>query len=347
MFLFGSNKLVALDIGTSSIKLAEIDQTSRGPILRKFGVYPLNPGIVDGGEIQDVGGVGQAIESLLKIAKSKRKQAVTGMWGNSVIVKKIAMPKMEPKLVAEQIKWEAEQYIPFDVNEISLEHHILEGGAENMDVLLVAAKQEYLFRFLECLESGGLKCAIMDVAGFALANVFELNYGKLDGAVALLNIGAGLTNFVIVEKGQVIFCRDINVGGTIYTNEIAKGMGVSPEEAESLKVSASMGQAVPDEVNSIIAATTEQVIQEFQNSFEFYAATAGGSPITKLFVSGGSIYLPGLVEQIAQTTGLPFEMINSFSKLQYDQKAFTPDYIEQIKAISPVVLGLALRRKTD
>jgi type IV pilus assembly protein PilM len=347
---FGQKKVVALDIGTSSIKLAEVETGRRGTTLTRFAIYPLEPGWVNGGEIVDIPAVGQAIEALVRQTKTKRKCVSTGMWGSSVIVKKIAMPKMDEALVPEQIKWEAEQYIPFDVNEISLEHHVLKGRsetAESMEVLLVAAKQEFVFRIMEAIEIAGMKCSVIDVSGFSLANCFEENYGSVAGTVALLNIGAGVTNFVVVEKGEVVFCRDIAVGGLNYTSDINKAMGISLGEAEALKISASMGQEVPDEVNSIITSTNEQVVDEIKNSFEFFTATSNGATINQVYLCGGCIFTPGLVEQLAGAVGINCDIINPFQRISYDTKAFSPDYIAQIKSISPVALGLAMRKLTD
>lgn len=260
------------------------------------------------------------------------------------------MPKMDDALVAEQIKWEAEQYIPFDINEVTLDHHIIKkksGGSESMDVLLVAAKQEFLFGFIEAIESAGLKCSVVDVGGFALANCFEANYGAPGGTIALLNIGAGVTNFVVVEAGEVIFSRDIPVGGFNYTSDINKAMGVSIPEAEALKVSASLGQEVPDEVNGIIASTTELVVDEIRNSFEFFNASSGGSGVNRLFVSGGSIFVPGLLEEISRALSISYEVLDPFHKISYDTGVFTAEYIDQIKSISPVVLGLAMRKLSE
>lgn len=347
---FGDKKLLALDIGTSSIKLAEIEFTRKGPSLRRFAVQSLPVNAVSGGEIVDVTAVSQIISDLVRVAGAKRRMVVTGMWGTSVVVKKIAMPRMEESLVAEQIKWEAEQYIPFDVNEVTLDHHILRespSGSESMEVLLVAAKQEFVFRFIEAVESAGLKCAILDVSGFALANCFEINYGTNPAPVALLNFGAGVTNFVVVQSGEVIFSRDISSGGSVFTADIQKAMGVSMQEAEALKISASVGQEVPDEVNSIIAATNEQVVDEVRSGFDFFAATSNGVPLSKVYVSGGSVFVPGLVEQVSKGVELPFEFMDPFLRVAYDSKIFTLDYIEQIKAICPVAIGLGLRKLSD
>ena len=354
LFGFGEKKILALDIGTSSIKLAEIEHTRVGPMLKTFGVYPLNVGMVNGGEIVDTAAVSDCLAALVKTAGSRRKHVCTAMWGSSVIVKKISMEKMPDNLLTEQLKYEAEQYIPFNINEISLEHHVLRnqtGSSEGMEVLLVAAKQEFLFRFMEAIEQSPnlkLQCSMIDVSGFALANCFEVNYGVLDATVALLNIGGGVTNFVVIDRGEVIFCRDIPVGGLTYTMEINKQMGVSIPEAESHKISATHQQATPEEVPGIIAATNDLVVEELmQNSFEFYGATSSGPTIQKFFVSGGSIAIPGLVDRISKSASIPHEIFDPFRKIACDPKKFSSDRINEIRSISPVALGLAMRKLNE
>ncbi len=346
---FKNSSLLSIDIGTSSIKLAEVDVSGRGAKLKRFAIQPIEPGQVVGGDLTDISAVSAAIEGLVKMTKTRRRNVATALWGSSVIIKRIVMPKMPAGIDRDQLKWEAEQYIPFDINEIGLEYHIMKGppGGETMDVLLVAAKNECLFKFYEAVESARLKCAIVDVASFALANCFEFNYGIFDRPTALINVGAGVTNFVVVEKGEVSFARDVSVGGSMYSSEIAKAMNVSLAEAEALKISASLKQEVPNEVPSIISSINEQIVEELRNSFEFYAATSGGTQVVKFYVSGGSMFVPGLIEQVATSAGIPFETLNPFLKVTYDTKVFTPSYIEQIKAISPVALGLGLRKMGD
>jgi type IV pilus assembly protein PilM len=348
---FGSKKIVAVDIGTSSIKLAEMDASRKGWVLKKFGVVTLNPGWVKDGEILEPQSVAESLKTLVTSVKSKRKNVATGIFGNGVIVKRISMAPIEDNLISEAIKWEAEQYIPFDISEAAIDYHLIgkaiRNPVENLDIILVGAKQEFVFRFIETIESANLKCSILDVSGFALANCFEVNYGKPEGLTALLNIGAGVTNLVIVEKGEVIFSRDTMVGGATYTNELHKAMGVSIPEAESLKISASVGQEAPPEVNSVLASTTEQVVEEIRNAFEFFVATGGGGRVGKIYVTGGSIFIPKLIEEISAAIGVPFEVLNPFQQISYDQKLLTADYIQQIQSISPIALGLAMREMKE
>lgn len=348
--LFKSKKVIGLDIGTSSIKLAEMDFNGKEAQLLSFGFAPTPPNSVSGGEIVDVSSVGMAIQSLINEVKSKRKSIATAMWGTAVIVKKITIPKMDKKLIKDQIRFEAEQYIPFDINNISLAHHILTGSnsPDTMDILLIAAQNELVHQYTQVIEMGGLSCSVLDVSGFALANAFELNYGKVLGEViGILNFGASITNFVVVQNGDVIFSRDIPVGGSNYTNEIHKMMGVTVPEAEALKLSAISRREVPDEVHSIISATNEAVTEEIRSSLDFLSATTNGLVLNRCFYTGGSSATSGLTETVSRVTGIYMEPFNPFLKVKANPKKFSQDYLNQISSFAGVVTGLALRSVGD
>jgi len=346
--LFGSKQLVGLDIGISSIKLVEVEQTKKIVTMTSFGFVPTPPGCISGGEITNPDALSHAISTLVQQSKTKRKQAATAIWGTAVITKKISIPRIEENLLGEQLKWEAEQYIPFDIKDINLQYSLLRNATnanpEQMNVLLVAAKRDFVLRYAEVIEAAGLECSIIDVAGFAMANCFEINYPELKrSTVVLLNFGASMTNFVVVENGEASFSRDISVGGNTYTSDIQKIMGVSLEEAENLKISAGTGQPVPQEVTDALAQTSEAVTEEIRRSFDFYLATSSDSNIQKVFVSGGGIGLPGLFDQIKTALSLPLEHFNPFQNIRYGRQ-FTPEYINQIAPYAGVGLGLAMRQ---
>lgn len=347
---FKSKKVIGLDIGTSSIKLAEMDFSGKGATLLSFGFAPTPPNSVAGGEIVDIGSVGVTIQSLLGEIKSKRKSVATAMWGTAVIVKKITIPRMDPKLIADQIRFEAEQYIPFDINNISLAHHILKQSSspDAMDVLLIAAQNELVAQYTQVVEIAGVSCGVLDVSGFALANAFELNYGKIPGqAVGLLNFGASITNFVVLLDGEVIFCRDIPVGGANYTNEIHKAMGVTIAEAESLKLSSMSRADVPDEVHSVMSSTNEAVTEEIRSSLDFLSATTNGLVLNQCFYTGGSSSTSGLIETISRVTNMHMEPFDPFLKVKANPKKFSPEYLSQISSFAAVVTGLAIREVGD
>ena len=347
---FKSKKVIGLDIGTSSIKLAEMDFNRNGAQLLSFGFAPTPPNAVSGGEIIDVGSIGMSIQSLINEVKTKRKHIATAMWGTAVIVKKITIPRMDKKMVRDQIRFEAEQYIPFDINNISLAHHILQSSAspDTMDILLIAAQNELVTQYTQVIEVSGYTCSILDVSGFALANSFEMNYGKMPGeVVGILNFGASITNFVVLHNGEVIFCRDIPVGGANYTNEIHKTMGITVGEAEALKLNAVSRREVPDEVHSVISATNEAVSEEIRSSLDFLSATTNGLILSRCFYTGGSSATSGLVETVSRVTGLRMEQFNPFIKVKANPKKFSQDYLNQISTFAGVVTGLGMREQGD
>ena len=351
--LFGSTKVIGLDIGTSFIKLAEIDASRKGATLVSFGIAATPPGsITSRGEITDPAVVASVIQKLIGDVKTKRKHVATGMWGSAVMVKKISGPRMSEQDLSANIKFEAEQYIPFDVNEINLDFSILEGkggeGNETMDYILIAAQREYLFRLAEVVETAGLRCSIIDVSGFALGNGFQFNYGAMPGeVVGLLNCGAGVTNFVVIDNGNVVFSRDIPVGGLNISNDIHKALGVSMEEAEAIKISLSAGQNAPAEAASVLKASVDNIVEEIHRGFDFYTATAGDVQIQKVFISGGSSLVLGFHETLTQVTGVHVERLNPFASVGFNPSKMSPEYIQQISPYASIAIGLALRKVGD
>ena len=345
--LFSGRQEIGLDLGTSSIKMVELKTTGKSIKLTKFGMSPLPEGLVEGGEIQDPGVLAGIIQQLHRDMGLKKKNICVGVFGAAVIVKKISMPRIDTKLIGEQIKWEAEQYIPFELSEVNLDYHLLNANSssETMDLLLVAAKQDYLIRYFEAVESAGLKCSVIDVNGFALANCFEFNYGaRRDETLALINIGGGVSNLVIVDKGEVVFCRDIPIGGNLYNMEIARELGVSSTEAEELKIGAANSAESPPELLNVMTATNEMICDEIRNSFEFYSSSNSGPEVSEIYLSGGATNIPQLVEVIATGTGKSCQVINPLQKIAFNKKEFNQEYLSQIQMFLPIVLGLGLRK---
>jgi type IV pilus assembly protein PilM len=347
--LFSKKKLFGLDIGSSAIKLAEIDVSRKGASLVSFGVTQTPPNATQSGDILDPQAISEAIISLVQEVKTRRKLVATGLWGNSVIVKRISIPRMDEKLVSEQIRWEAEQYIPYDIKEVNLEFKILSNqdpSSETMDILLVAAIQESIYKTAEIVQLAGLQCAVLDVEGFALANCYEKNYESMPGeAVALMNIGASVTNFSVIEGGEVIFCRDIPVGGNTYTQEIHKALGISMEEAEAIKLSLSQGQPAPEQAQTVISSTHEVICDEINGSVDFFLNTSGETTIAQSYLTGGGAKTPGLLEQVGQT--FPCKMLDPFRNIKINHKKFSSGYIEEVRDFASIAVGLGLRTIGD
>jgi type IV pilus assembly protein PilM len=348
---FSSKKVVGIDIGSSSIKLAEITYSAKGAVLENFAVIPSPQQAITNGEITDTLLVGESIRTAFKENGFRNKNASVGLSGTAVIIKKISIPRVDLKRLREQIRYEASQYLPFDISQVTIEHHAVSftSNPENIDVLVVAAQNEFILNYLSSINQAGLKCTVLDVSSLALANVFEMNYGKTSEAVAIFNFGSNITNFLVLLQGEVIFSRDIPVGGFHFTNEISKNMGITFEEAEALKISQSTesSQEVPEETRTFMNMALDYVTEEIRNSIDFYTATAQGHLITKAYYTGGACQTAGLVEHLTEVLKTPFEPFNPYIAIKSGNKKLTANYLQQISPFVSIACGLGIRKSGD
>ena len=349
---FAAKSMIGLDIGSSSVKAVEITAQGRGSgfELTHMGVAKLPSEAIVQGAFLNSSAIANAIREAVDNGKIKTKNAAAAVCGHSVIVKKVSLPVMTRAELDEQIRWEAEQYIPFDVNEVNLDFQILDsGGTEGqMDVLLVAAKKDLIDDYVQVIAEAGLTPAVIDVAAFAVENAYEANYETNPAeAVALVNIGAQVVNINIVLDGAPAFTRDITTAGNQYTEEIQKALTISFEEAERLKLggknSEESKEVVPQEVEQAMQNVSETVIGEISRSLDFFAATTADSRIEKVFLSGGSSRVTGFENAFHERTGLPVELLNPLSQMSPNSK-FDPELLDELAPSLGVSVGLALRR---
>lgn len=347
--LFSSKKVIGLDLGSSSIKMAELKLSGNSAELENFASVQTPPQAMTNGEITDSFLLGDAIKSLHKEQNFNRKIVNVGMWGNSAIVKKISLPKRDPKELREQIKFEAQQYLPFDISQVTLEHHILPFSTtpDMMDVLIIAAQNDFIGKYVEVTTFSGLKCKIIDVASLALANIFEFNYGRFNEPVAIFNFGANSTQFLVILQGEVLFVRDIPVGGFHFTNEISKNMGITFEEAEILKLTQKDQGEQPENTRTFMNIALDYVTEEIRNSIDFYSASGGDLQITKAYFTGGASLTEGMIEHLQEVLKTPFEQLNPLLRIKPANKKLTPAYLNQITPFLSTTLGLALRQVGD
>ena len=349
---FGAKSVVGLDIGSHSVKAVELTRKGRSAEfeLSHLGVAPLPPEAIVQGAFLNSAGIVDAIREAVEKAKIRTKQVAAAVSGHSVIVKKVSLPTMSRDELDEQIRWEAEQYIPFDVNEVNLDFQILddESGDGQMDVLLVAAKKDLIDDYVQVISEAGLQPAVIDVAAFAVENAYEGNYEtNREDTIALVNIGAQVVNINVVANGIPTFTRDITTAGNQYTEEIQKTLSVGFEEAERLKLGARAGEesqdVVPQEVEKAMQAVTETVIGEISRSLDFYAATSAESRISKVYLSGGSASVTGFLEAFRERTGHDVEMLNPLNRMIPSSK-FEPEYLDEVAPALGVSVGLAMRQ---
>ena len=353
MALFGKKKgLVGLDIGSSAIKAVELKASGKGGSeyqLVNIGIEPLPPEAIVDGAIMDSGAVIDAIQRLFQAQKIKTTDVATGVSGNAVIVKKISLPQMSQEELAESIHWEAEQYIPFDIQDVALDYEVIEGGGGgNMDVLLVAVKKDKISDFTSAISQAGRNASIVDVDVFALQNCYEVNYGIDPGrVVALLNVGASIMNINIIKGGTSIFNRDIAVGGNQYTDAIQKDLNLSFDQAEALKKGERVDGAAPENLQPILQVVSENIAMEISKTFDFFRATSSEDRLDRIFLAGGTSKVQGLRDLLSERFEAGVEMLDPFNSVTFNPRDFDPEFIKDVAPSAAIAVGLAARKVGD
>jgi type IV pilus assembly protein PilM len=350
--VFGRSKsLVGLDIGSSAVKAIELKPAGKGYKVAAYASEAIPPDSIVDGAIIDGAAVVDAIRRAFESRGIKTKEVAASLSGNAVIVKKIALPAMTDAELSESIQWEAEQYIPFDIQDVNLDYQILNrtdvGGKSTMEVLLVAAKKEKIADYTGVIGQAGRVAVVIDVDAFALQNAYEANYGVEPGAVVvLLNVGASATNINILDGDQSVFTRDLSTGGNAYTEALQKELNLPFEQADQLKRGLAVDGVSFDDAKPVLRAVTENVVLEVQKTFDFYRASAASDRITRIVVSGGASRAEGFTEMLAERFQAPVETFDPFKKVSFDAGKFKLDATE-IAPTAAVAVGLALRRVGD
>ena len=347
---FNSRSIVGLDVGSSSIKAVELIAKGRSGSfeLSHLGLAPVPSEAIVQGAFLNASAITEAIREAIENGKIKTKNVAAAVSGHSVIVKKVSLPTMTREELDEQIRWEAEQYIPFDVNEVNLDFQILDGGNDDgqMEVLLVAAKKDLIDDYVQVIHEAGLVPVAIDVAAFAVENAFEANYDVSGGqTIALVNVGAQVVNINIISNGVPCFTRDITTAGNQYTEEIQKALSISFNEAERIKLGgrgADSQDVVPQEVEQAVQSVTETVIGEISRSLDFYGATSADSRIERVYLAGGASKVSGFAKAFHDRTGLPVSAMNPLTRMVPASK-FEAEYLDDIAPALGVGVGLALR----
>src|SRR3974390_133945 len=315
--------LVGVDIGASSIKVAQIRESRKKLQVARWGWAPLPPQTIIDGHVMNSGAVTEALMRIFHDGKIQQKDVAIGVYGQSVIVRKITVPMMTPAELDEQIHWEAEQHIPFDIKLMSIDYEVLRRRPEagQMDLLLVAAKKDEISDYAAILREAKLKPLVVDINAFTIQNIFEHQYGlPQDGTIALLNVGAAVSSLNIVSKGVSAFTREIKNAGNAIPEEIRKSLNCSYEQAEAYKMGGGPTQIVPQEGTQTIGTACQGLAGEIQRSLDFYLATSGEQEITRIYVSGGSAYLAQLTQAIERRARVPVQLFDPMVNLSVDTK---------------------------
>ena len=380
MFLSKKSPLVAIDIGSSSIKLVQLTELKDGKYeLTRFGMMPLEEECIVEGAIKKPDQVADALKNLIKAEKIQSRYAVSAVAGEAVFIKKIKVPVMSEEELSTKITEEAEQYIPFDIEDVALDFQILgaidteeneeepEGSMESgsgddtpqengeqkddsnedeemMEALLVAVQRDVIDERTNILLEADLKPAIIDLDVFALMNAAQLTADlSTMGTVALIDLGDSFTHINIIQDGAMGYTRDIPVGGGYLTNMLMSKFQIPFKQTLDVKRGKFSSGIKEEEVIDVIARAYKKVLEELQKSFEYFG-TISEKRIERILLCGGGSMIRGLDGYFADYLKIPVEILDPMQGVKINPKNFDQSLIDEMSGLSTVALGLATRR---
>jgi type IV pilus assembly protein PilM len=352
--VFASKKeLVGLDIGSSSLKLAEILETKTGYVLNHFSEISLGKGTIEDGVLIDPDALTEKVKALFRGTGLQRKAIVTSLSGHATIVKKVTLPTMEESGLRDLIHDEASKYLPFDnMDDVNYDFQILgqnEFNPNQMEVVLVAAKKDVIESFTEAIENAGVTVMIMDVDTFSMETVYEANY-DFDPAdiVVMVNIGASITNINVMKGSLSIFTRDFTLAGNSITEAIQAVHSLTFDAAEAMKINGPDADEMTREAfRGSLLSYADPICTEIERSIDYFRSTSGGDNIKRILLSGGVAAIPGITADLTQRLGIETEILNPLRSIEYNKKVLNADRIDEIRPIAAVAVGLALRKIGD
>ena len=343
--LFGGRGTIGLDIGSGYLKLVQLKDTKGGYELELFDMLPLPPELIVDGSIIDSLRLVDSLKELARKARVKTKDVTISIAGlASVIVKRVSLPDMSEDELSESIKFEAEQYIPFDIDDVNLDFQILGPKEEpgQMDVILVAVKKDIINEYLSVVKEAGFNCQIVDVDSFALENIYEINYEiEPEKNVALVNIGASTMNMNILKGGISVFTRDSAVGSNLHTEVLQREFNLTYEVAERLKRGEPVENISPQDAFSVMELASEEIIGEVNRSLEYFH-----EDIHEIVLSGGCALIKDFPNLLAEKIRVETKLLQPFKNIKI-AKNFDLSFIEEMAPMAAVAAGLALRRPGD
>jgi type IV pilus assembly protein PilM len=342
---FGGRSSIGLDIGSGYLKVVQLKDTKSGYELELFDMLSLPPELIVDGSIIDSLRLIDSLKELSRKAKIRAKDVAISIAGHSsVIIKRVALPDMSEEELSESVKFEAEQYIPFDIEDVNLDFQILGPKEEpgQMDVMLVAVKKDIIGEYLSVVKEAGFNCQIVDVNSFALENIYEINYEIEAGKnVALVNIGANTINMNILKGGISVFTRDSAVGSNLHTEVLQREFNLTYEVAERLKRGEPVENVSPQDAFSVMELASEEIIGEVNRSLEYFH-----EEINEVIMSGGGALVKDFPKLLAEKIGVETKVMEPFKNIRIPKK-FDLAYIQDVAPMAAVAAGLALRRPGD
>lgn len=351
--MFGSKKaIVGVDIGASAVKLVQFKESKSSYTLKALDLEPLPSEAVVDSSIMDSSSVVQAIHDLIERNNiGKNAEVAIAVSGHSVIIRKISLPLMTEEELDGSIQWEAEQYIPFDIADVYLDYQIIGPDPTDqgqMEVVLVAARREFLNEYTGVIRESGLVPVVVDVGCFAVENIYCTLYTEemLD-VVALIDIGASGAQLSVLKDNISVFTREIQIGGDTYNEELQKRFGLSNEDAEMLKINGSYEGVDTDEASNVIEQVTDNLVQELTRALDFFSATFNDEKVSKVYLAGGVCLTSGLLNKFEQSLDTPVALLDPFSRVNVKESEFDLEFVKSSAPFYAVAAGLATRKFGD
>ncbi len=352
-----SKTVVGLDIGVSGIKAVEVSIGKKVSLIAYNRIsLPWGTITPEGTVKNDLAIIG-ALKKLFSGKSFSTSNVSVGIFGNSVLSKPIHMPKMAKKDIEEQIYWEAEQYIPFNIEECSIDfavvgntvQKVVAGTESTIEVLLVAVKKDYIQSFTGIIERAGLNPIVVDYQAFALGNAFEFNYtSELSDLTAgetnvVIDFGAGSTKLSFIERESTVFTTKISSCGSGYSQLISERLGENFDQAEVIKLTESDSALV----SPIIQDYNAHLSSEVQKNIDVFLAQMGERSLRKIFYCGGGSKTPGLIEMLHDKYPEQIEPLNPIKNLIVPRSKSNMKMLEDLSCLGTVAVGLALRKPGD
>ena len=342
-----SKPMLGVDISSSAVKLIELSKAGDDFKVEAYRVLPLPANTIVDKNIADLDALSETITAVVKRSGSKLTDIVAAVSSSSVITKEIELPAGLTELQMEmQIEVEADQYIPYPMEEVAFDFDVLGEVENNPDlvrVLLAACRQENVEHRRQALEMAGFNPKVIDVESFAVERAYKLIEGQLDEVsdqvVAIADVGATVFSFTVLVDGKIIYNREQLFGGKQLTEEIQRRYGLSWEEAGEAK---RKGGLPEDYATEVLAPFKESLVQHITRSLQFFYSSSHFNYVDQLFLAGGVSALEGLVDEVEQVIGLPTAVANPFANMQL-HKSINPTALANDAPAMLLAVGLAMR----
>ncbi len=343
----GAPSLVGLDMGSHTLKLAQLKPKKSSFILESLVQTKLPRGTVVEGEILDPLTLEEALKELFAKEKISSKSIAFAVCGSAVISKKISLPAMSELELEDQISVIASQYIPIPQEEMNVDYQLLPSDpneTQKMDLVITAVKKDFLNIATTVIEGADLNPMVIETTASALSNFFRLFFPSLlEPTTALLHAGASLTHLVVLENGIATYYEEIPFGGNQISDAISNELQVSFDEAEALKVSSLKEKNVPEATQAVIEKTSYALCTKVQEALTAFITQNPKARLDKLYLTGGTSKLAHFSEWVSQKTGFSSVLLKPLEPITPSPKTFNPEFLNDVGPFMPVTLGLASR----